>query len=386
MSTKTVILMMTALLTVPSFGWAGEPSERDGWQKRVVLRVGQEVQGDYFAFGPHVEISGTVHGDVYAAGGEVLVDGTVDGDLIVAGGDVTLSGKVAQDARVAGGNVTISGQIDRNASVAGGDVHLTESAHVQGNLLTGAGNVQMAGQVDRDVRIGAGSFTLSNKIGGDLIVAAAAIRLTSKASVGKNIRYWSEDEPSIDEGAAVLGTVMRREVPESFKGERFRRGLTGMRVMAGVISFVSTLILGLLLLRIYPVFTPKVATTIQERPWLSLGVGGAVLVGMPLLVLLCMATVLGIPIGLMLVAIYLVTLYLGRVFVMLWAGQLIMRGLSDSPSLSWAFVTGLIVYSLVSLIPLIGKLVTLLTIVAGLGAILITKKELVETLRKQQVV
>jgi len=68
--------------------WAEDSSEQAEWQKRVVLSVGQEVQGDYFAFGPHVEISGTVHGDVYAAGGEVLVDGIVDGDLIVAGGEV----------------------------------------------------------------------------------------------------------------------------------------------------------------------------------------------------------------------------------------------------------------------------------------------------------
>ncbi|MDH5195304.1 MAG: hypothetical protein OEW32_16575, partial [Nitrospira sp.] len=58
--------------------WAEDPPEQVGWQKHVVLRAGQEVHGDYFALGPHVEISGTVHGDVYAAGGEVLVDGVVD--------------------------------------------------------------------------------------------------------------------------------------------------------------------------------------------------------------------------------------------------------------------------------------------------------------------
>jgi cytoskeletal protein CcmA (bactofilin family) len=387
MDTRSVIrLMMAAWLVVPCLAWADESSEQAEWQKRVVLRAGQEIEGDYFAFGPHVEISGTVHGDVYAAGGEVLVDGVVDGDLIAAGGKVTVSGKVAQDARVAGGNVAVSGQISRNATIAGGDVHVTDSAHVQGSLLTGAGNVQIAGQIDRDVRIGAGNVTLSKRVGGDLQIAAAAIRLTSRASVGKNFVYWSQDEPSIDEGATILGTVTQRAIPEVFKGEQLRRGFAGVRLVAGAVSIVSTLILGLLLLRIYPVFTPRVATTIQERPWVSLGVGGALLVGVPWLVLLCMVTVLGIPIGLMLGALYLVTLYLGRVFVMLWVGQRLLKLVSGSPSVAWAFVAGLVVYSVVSLIPFVGKLVTLLTIALGLGAILVTKKELIAKLREPKVV
>jgi len=170
--------------------------------------------------------------------------------LVRAGGDVTLSGKVAQDARVAGGNVTISGQINRNATLGGGSVHLTDSAHIEGNLLVGAGNLQLAGLIDRDARIGAGNVTLSNKIGGDLAVAAAAIRLTSKASVGGHFRHWSDEAPSIDEGATVLGTVTKHEIPEVFKGEEFRRGFAGMKLGAGAVSVASTLILGLLLLRI----------------------------------------------------------------------------------------------------------------------------------------
>ncbi len=382
----SAMFVVMACLSVPSLVWAEESSEQARWRERVVLSAGQEIQGDYFAFGPHVEISGTVHGDVYAAGGEVLVDGLVDGDLIVAGGDVTVSGEVSQDARVAGGNVTVTGTIKRNVTIAGGNVHVTESAHVAGNFLTSAGNLIVRGSIDGDARIGAGNVTLANMIGGDLAVAAAAIRLTSRASVGKNFRYWSDDEPSIDERAAILGTVTKRQIPEAFKGEEVRRGLAGFKLVAGMISFASTFLLGLLLLRIYPVFTPRVASTIQEQPWVVLGVGGALLFSVPLLILLCMVSVLGIPIGLMLGAMYIVTLYLGRVFVMLWLGQRLLGLVSDSPSVAWAFLTGLVCYFIVSVVPLIGGLVTMLTMVAGLGAILIAKKELIAKLRRQEMV
>lgn len=370
----------------PSLLWAEDSPDQIEWQKHVVLRAGQEVQGDYFAFGPHVEISGTVHGDVYAAGGEVLVDGVVDGDLIVAGGEVRVSGEVTQDVRIAGGTVTLNGKIHRNATIAGGDVHLTDSSHLKGSAVIGAGNLLLGGSIDGDVRIGAGNVTLSKTIGGDLAVAAPAIRLTSRASVGKSVRYWSENEPSIDEGATVLGAVTQHPIPEIFTGEEARRGVAGIKLVGGMVSFASTLLLGLLLLRIYPVFTEKAVTTIQERPWITLGVGGAVLVGTPPVAFLCMATVLGIPLGLMLGAMYVVTLYLGRVFVMVWLGQRLLKRASDSSSAAKAFVTGLVVYFILSLLPLVGGLITMLTVITGLGAILITKKELVVKLRNEQAV
>ncbi|HQV47438.1 MAG TPA: hypothetical protein PL109_13450, partial [Nitrospira sp.] len=100
MTTRMVMLLILCML--PATAQADEPSSRAPWKERAVLRAGQIVQGDYFAFGPHVEISGIVNGDLYAAGGEVLIDGVVNGDVIVAGAKVILSGTVAQDARVAG--------------------------------------------------------------------------------------------------------------------------------------------------------------------------------------------------------------------------------------------------------------------------------------------
>ena len=86
MTTRMVMLLILCML--PATAQADEPLSRAPWKERAVLRAGQIVQGDYFAFGPHVEISGIVNGDV-----------------IVAGAKVILSGTVAQDARVAGAQV-----------------------------------------------------------------------------------------------------------------------------------------------------------------------------------------------------------------------------------------------------------------------------------------
>ncbi|HEU4684213.1 MAG TPA: polymer-forming cytoskeletal protein [Nitrospira sp.] len=360
----------------------------DAWlpTERPILDAGKEVAGDYFAFGPRVAISGTVHGDLYAAGGEVMVDGVVEGDLIAAGGTVVLSGTVAQNARVAGGLITLSGTIGRNATMAGGDVELTGQAAVKGNWLAAGGHVRAAGSIGGDARIAAGEMILSDSIGGHVTAAAPSIRLTSTAAIGKNLRYWSEEEPSLEEGATIRGTMVRRPLPETLKAERFHAGLTALKLAGLAVSFCSTLILGLILVRSYPVFSLAVDWTIRERPLASLGMGLAAVVGVPILVLACIVTVLAVPIGLVLAALYAASLYLARIFVMAWAGQLVLLLISDRPSPTWAFVTGLLLYSIIMLVPVVGSVITVVTILLGVGASLLTKRALVDRLREEKLV
>ncbi|MBH0202560.1 MAG: hypothetical protein HP496_09790, partial [Nitrospira sp.] len=42
---KALLVMTIVLLDFPNVGWAEEPAERSEWEKRVVLRAGQEIQG-----------------------------------------------------------------------------------------------------------------------------------------------------------------------------------------------------------------------------------------------------------------------------------------------------------------------------------------------------
>ncbi|MCC2641550.1 MAG: conserved rane protein of unknown function, contains repeat [Nitrospira sp.] len=379
---KTMIAMVIALLSASASN-ADEFPPRASLGERVVLPPGQIVQGDYVAVGPHVEISGTVNGDVYAAGGEVLMDGVVNGDVILAGAKVTLSGTVSQDARIAGARVTVSGSVGRNMTVGGADVHLTDTAKVRDNLLAAAASMRVAGPVGRDARIGAGAVTVSNEVARDLAVAAPSVHLTEKAMVGRNFRYWSEDAPSIDEGAVVRGSTTQRPLPDGWTFEGARRGLFGVRVLAAVVGFLSTLILGLVLLHIYPLFAVRVTAAMRERPGRSLGWGAMALVGIPLVALSFVVTLFALPVGIVLFALYVATVYLSRVYAVTCLGQFVFRRQPDSSSLTGPFVVGLVLYSILSFIPVIGGLVTLLAVLFGIGALLVTKGELIATLREQ---
>ena len=225
---------------------------------------------------------------------------------------------------------------------------------------------------------------MTSHIERDLAVVADRVRLTSKAIVGGKLRYWGETAPVIDEEATVRGAIIRCPLPAGWSLENARRGLFGLRVIATIVSFLSTLIVGLVLLRVYPIFTRRVTTTMRERPAAALGWGTVALVVIPIVAVSFLVTLFALPVGVILLALYVPTVYLARIYAITCLGQFLFRRQSDSPSLAGTFVAGLVLYSLLSLIPVVGGLLTLLVILFGLGALLMTKKELITTLRQQK--
>ena len=99
-----------------------------------------------------------------------------------------------------------------------------------------------------------------------------------------------------------------------------------------------------------------------------------------------MVTLVVLPAGVMLLALYGVAVYLARIFAITYAGQCFVRRQDDSSSLARPFVVGLLVYSLLTLVPIIGGLVTLFTVMAGFGGLLVAVKQRLTARQEQDLV
>lgn len=389
----SLVALLAALPFFPADLSRADVEEADRPETRfpatlVTVPAGTVIDRDYFAAGETVEISGTVNGDVYAAGGQVVVDGTINGDLLAAGGTVTLSGTVAQDLRLVGGQITISGAIGRNGTIAGGNVEMTPSASIGGGLVAGAGHLHLAAPIGGEARLAAGRATVSNRIGGALNAIVGSLRLTSTAVVAGGVTYASREEASIDERATVSGPVVRQRAPEVVppSGEEVLGFLAGLWLTAAVANFVSTLVLGLLFLHFYPNSTEVAISQLRERPLGVFGLGFFALIGAPVAVGLLSLTILGLPLAFILLIWFLLLLYIGRIFVIQWAGHLLLDRLGKAHHRRSAFLAGLALYFLLTLIPFFGGLLTFLVLIAGLGATLLTQKMLYSQLRTQGMV
>ncbi|HEY7554467.1 MAG TPA: polymer-forming cytoskeletal protein [Candidatus Binatia bacterium] len=374
---------VAALIFFLSTAAAQERARQRRSGSHATVPASQVVDGDYFAFGETVEISGTINGDLYASGGQVVIDGRVNGDVLVAGGRVSLSGTVSQDVRAAGGQVAITGNVGRNLTVAGGNVEIASSAVVRGGVVAAGGSVDLAAPVGSAAKIAAGTLIIANRIAGDVEAAVGTLRIASRAEIGGNVSYWSGQEASVSEGARINGKIVRNVPPER---PRFFPAAFFAWLVFVSINFVCTLILGLLSARFLPRYHQSVITTLRERPWASLGVGFIAAVALPVVCALLFATVLAIPLALILLVAFFILLYWSRIYAIGRIGDSILAHLRPASSRASAFVLGLFVYYILAVIPFIGWLVAPLVILFGLGAELIARKQFYVTARSQDLI
>jgi hypothetical protein len=348
----------------------------------VEIRKDEVIENDYFITGDTVNVNGEVKGDLYAAGGTVNISGKVDGDLLVAGGTVIVSGEVTQDIRAAGGNIVISGVVGRNVTSVGGNVEIAKSAKIVGSLATGAGNLDINSEIPGNVNVAAGSVQINSNVGGNVDAGVGQLTITSVGGVGGDVSYYSDTDATIDKSASISGVIIRKDPAVHLKGRstedaRNRVQNFGKAFGKGVrlIGFLSALLIGFIMVRFFPKCLLKVSDTLKSNPLRSSGYGLLTLFGVPVFSIMLMITIIGIPISFIVVALYLIYIYLVKVFFSYSLGQFLVKKANIKTNDYIVLTIGLIFYTLISFIPFFGGLFKFVILIAGLGAMVISSRQ-----------
>ena len=366
-----LILCFCAILFF-SLLYANEPKQDEQKHVESIIILPSDVvyNGDYFATGGSVEISGTVNGDVYIFAEQVTVDGLVNGDLLCCGGSIDISGKVLHNCRILGGQVLISGEIGKNATVAAGNLQLLSSAFLGGNLVATAGNVDLAAKIGSDATILASNLRVSSQINNDLQSYVGQMRITSKAVIGRNLDYRSNNPAWIEAGATIHGTTTYHPsfVHELVKGTWIQSLLVGSKIVAILMNFFYTFVIGLILIKIFPKNLESALYELKKHPLKSFSYGLMLLILLPLASLLMLMTILGIPFALTLIALNIIGFYTAKVYCIFWASNWIFAKLKMRTNRLPSFFLGLVIYFCLTAIPVFGTILAFVFMLLGLGA------------------
>lgn len=279
--------------------------------------------------------------------GTIIVEGTVTGDISGVAGNIVIreGGVVEGDLDAAAGNIRIEGTIGGDISAGAGSVHITE-----------------AGVIETDVRIGAGDVRIDGVIDGDAQIGAEAIRLGDDASIAGSLTY---DGDLVGNRDAVEGDITRdRSIGPSV--------LPDLQPLASWIftlyAFVLNLILGALLLAVFPRFSAGVADRVAADPIKSGLVGLGILIGIPVLLIAIAITVIGIPITLIGLFLFLVLCWIALVYGRFAVGAWLLS-LADIQNRWAALVVGLVFAAALSFVPFLGSFLNFFIFLLGLGAL-----------------
>jgi Protein of unknown function, DUF583. len=335
------------------------------------LKSGQTLNGPGFFGGNLVQVDGTVEGTTFAAGQEVRINGIINGDLFVAGQTIYINGKINGNIYAAGQNLSIGGQNSGDVFSAGQNVDITKEAVIGRDLFAAGARVSQGGTVQRLFSGGGSDILISGSIGQDANLEAENIQLLDGAVIKGNLSYKSAKEASIASGSLINGQTNWQYISTQPKQAK---NAPADFLRSTLLSIGSALLIWFLVRIWRPDLWAKNARFIAEQPLKTLGTGALALLVSPLLIILIMVTVIGIPIGIILGLVYGVTIYLSKIVVAVFIGSLLTKRFNwtEKHKGVWPVLLSLVILVFLLKVPILGFLVWLLVVFAGLGSLVMS--------------
>ena len=365
------LLALVLFLGLSNIAIAAEfvgPSQDSG---NVTIPLDSQHKNLYVA-GGNVLVNGKTLGDLYVAGGNVTVEGDVEADLVVAGGSLYINGMVGGDVRSAGGDIIINSKVAGDVIIFGGTVSLTEKASVGGDLVVNSGEAEISSPVEGKLIANGGIVNINSAIKGSVsIMADQQFKVGPKAVFTGDAKYKAPVEAQISEGAQT-GNLQYEKI--SGKGKNHAgRAFAGIMTIGFVIKILAMVIAGLLLIQLFPKKSTELVHGVESKFWPNMGLGFLGFVLMVLVPFLLIFTLVGFYVailGFLLLSLWsLVAVLLSMTFVGSWVNKKLMK--KSELIVDWqAILIGVVLVSVVMIIPVLGFLLFVLIFFASFGTIL----------------
>jgi uncharacterized RDD family membrane protein YckC/cytoskeletal protein CcmA (bactofilin family) len=311
-----------------SGGQSGHSQKNDRVQFFGSNQIGadENIAGDAVAIMGSNSVAGAVSHDVVAIMGSNSVEGDVSHDLVAVMGSNTVDGSVGHDAVAVMGEAFINGTVDHDVVAVAGSVTLGPSAIVRGDVVCVGGTLRRSP-----------GATVQGRV------------VTQSFGFGQPMRFLAPD------------IVWRHDRWRSDPGEIFQNFYHSWR---GVFALFSLCVYALLAI-LFPEGIRRCGNVLSQRPMLTILTGLLALLAVPLIFILLLVTVVGIPVAILVLPCAIVA---AGLFGKAALYSLLGRSLShDRMHPASAVLLGGALCTLIYLIPILGTLASIFISILGFG-------------------
>lgn len=335
-------------------------------QDVIFLPKDQTIDESYAVAGSTIKIDGNINGDLYCAGQDIEVNGNINGDIICAGQMLKINGKVAGNVRVAGQNIDINGEVGRNTDTFGQRVNINNNSKLNGELYFAGETIYLNGQVVKKVWGAGKNVNLFGSFFNDVNVHATNF--------------------SQNDSAKILGKVYFKKIINNNKANPNTNIVTKNKMMnndgtSGIFGAVASFLIGLLVIFLMRENIEKSIVVMDEKKMASIGWGMIYLVLTPIILITLMITIVGIPFAILLFLVWMVSFIFAYVYFAIYIGRMIILNYwnDKKDSLVWALLIGIVINSIISVIPVLGGIYNFLILIWALGGMVLAYKTNSET-------
>lgn len=304
-----------------------------------------------------------VNGSGIYAGNNVNFDNVMDGIGIFAGNNVNFRGH-AEYGVLAGNNINIKGTINKEGFVFGNIINFESSFVGDRDLFVFGNTVTIDGTISRDVTVYAAQVVIKGKVEGNVTIAADKLEIQKEASIGGTLKY-NEDAQTMIPSNATIGRVEKTAA------------LTHTQTIQEVIwTFVINWGGMLFIFLAAALFVPALFKRIEEKTqnlsfihvFSMLGYGLLLLMLIPILFVVLVSLVFGVPLAFLLLAFYVVFILLSTIFTGYLVGLIIWKNfIKKDMNILLVGLIGITTLVVLQSLPYIGTIIGFLSILTSLG-------------------
>jgi hypothetical protein len=364
-------LLLALLILLPTSALAASPASFSAGR---TLLAASSSPGNAYALGVSVVVTAPSLGDLTLAGGTIRSVASVAGDATFLGGSIVSQARVTGDLRIVGGHVSVEQSVGGDLIAFG--LSVTASGRPEGSVFMGGANVTLSKGAGGPVTIYGNNVFLDGEFGGDVTVFSSGRVRLSPATVIHGALLYEAPEPAdipssatIDKGVTYSNATY---LPDP--------GTSRTLALVSVGFFLFVRVLGALILAgLLAGLFPKLAEAVTERLYtrhprdifLTTLLGFGILVATPVLILLLLITFVGMGLAFLLLILYTLLIVCAVMFSGILLGSVIARRFRNRAEIRWRDgVIGMLIFSLITLVPVIGLPILALVTTYTAGALL----------------
>lgn len=291
-----------------------------------------------------------------------IYKGNVNG---IAGAETVLSGTAERNVRITGKVVRIEGEIEGNLTILADTVTISNTATIEGTVRLIADKAILEGSIGGDLHVTAGTLlTLDGTIAGNTLIKARETLIADGLRITGDFTYQT-DQILIIDSAQVGGTIFKEDAnpavsPFSIAQLKSR----GLWLFAAFIS-------GALYLLLFPGQAAHATHLIYSAPLKCSLIGFLASGVLPIIGVFCLTSLVGLPTGLFMLGLWGAWIYLSQIITACLIGMLLLKlSGAEAGRLLLSSAIGLLLLSLIGLIPKLGVPIQAVSLWLGMGAIL----------------
>ena len=323
-----------------------------------ITTVNAKSSKDLFQAGDKVSIEDKLDGTAFIAGNEIKINNTIDGIGFVAGNKLTFNAN--QEYLVGAGNeITIDKDIKKDLFLAANDIKI--NGNVLRDAYLAANTITINGNLNRDNYIYANQVTLKGTFNGNITIYATNINIEG-AKISGTLKY--NKDAIVDGINDTIKTKTYNVNPNKITFKEYIYNIVSKYVHITILAIVLVYICE----KLFKKSLKQTDDLTVKKTAILCGKGFLILIGVPMIALMLFMTGIFSSVGVIGGIVYGVLVYIANIFTAYTvANKLDKKYFKKNMNSYILMIVGLFIIYVLSYIPYIGGIVSLLSLLFGLG-------------------